>query len=245
MSYKNDAGASLWSEEFLRSTACRIRGPVTLACSYQAEDIAALDLLLKVKTPELEVFTLDTGRLFPELGAYHAELEKFFGVTIRRILPDADEARELEKAQGEFGMRESLEARRLCCRVRKVKPLAKFLSGKSAWVTGLRSAQSVTRSGMREIEYDGQFRLIKLNPLVNWSDDDVKIYSDERGLPQNPLYAKGFASIGCAPCTRPVKAGEDIRAGRWWWENPENRECGCMVENGPEYVERDATIKLG
>jgi phosphoadenosine phosphosulfate reductase len=245
MSSENDGGCFRWTREFLAATAARINGPVVLACSYQAEDIAALDILLQVKPPEIEVFTLDTGRLFPELKPYHAELEKFFCITITRLYPDADEEGELLSGQGEFGMRESLEARRLCCRVRKVTPLAKFLQGKSAWVTGLRSAQSITRSGMREIEYDGQFRLLKLNPLVHWSEEDVNRYISDRGLPRNPLYAKGFRSIGCAPCTRPVKAGEDIRAGRWWWENPENRECGCMKDTRRGEGKNVSTVKLG
>jgi phosphoadenosine phosphosulfate reductase len=245
MSSENDGSCFRWTREFLSSTAARIRGVVALACSYQAEDIAALDMLLKVKPPEIEVFTLDTGRLFPELKPYHEELERFFRMTITRIVPDADEERELLGGQGEFGMRDSLPARQLCCKIRKVKPLAKFLRGKSAWVTGLRSAQSVTRSDMREVEYDGQFRLLKLNPLVHWSEEDVNRYIKENGLPRNPLYAKGFRSIGCAPCTRPVKAGEDIRAGRWWWENPEYRECGCMVNNRREEGENVSTVKLG
>ena len=245
MSSEKEADCFRRSAEFLAATVPRIRGTVVLACSYQAEDIAALDMLLTLKIPSLEVFTLDTGRLFPELEPYHGELEEFFGVKITRLRPGADEERELLDAQGEFGMRESLEARRLCCDIRKVKPLAKFLQGKSAWITGLRALQSVTRSGMREIEYDGQFRLIKLNPLVHWTEEDVGRYTAERGLPQNPLYSKGFKSIGCAPCTRPVKAGEDIRAGRWWWENPENRECGCMLENRRKHEPDAGTVKLG
>jgi phosphoadenosine phosphosulfate reductase len=233
------------SEEFLERVTAAIRGPVALAFSYQAEDTVALDLLRRLRVEELEVFTLDTRRLFPELEKYHGEIESFFGVTVERRYPDAEEERELEAVQGEFGMRESLQARRLCCRIRKVKPLAQFLRGKSAWVTGLRSSQASTRSDMRDIEYDGQFKLLKLNPLVHWSEDEVNRYIDERGLPRNPLYAKGFRSIGCAPCTRPVKPGEDVRAGRWWWENPENRECGCMVKDRRDYGRDASTVKLG
>ncbi|MDR2795824.1 MAG: phosphoadenylyl-sulfate reductase [Spirochaetaceae bacterium] len=245
MSSENGADCFHRSKEFLECIAACIRGPVALAHSYQAEDTVALDILIKVRIKELEVFTLDTNRLFPELNVHHKVLEDFFGITIKRCHPDTDEERELESAQGEFGMRDSLEARRFCCRVRKVKPLANFLRGKSAWFTGLRASQSVTRADMRIIEYDKQFKLIKLNPLVDWSEDDVNRYIKENGLPVNPLYAKGFRSIGCAPCTRTVKAGEDIRAGRWWWENPENRECGCMVKNRREREQDVSTIKLG
>ncbi|MDR1257013.1 MAG: phosphoadenylyl-sulfate reductase [Spirochaetaceae bacterium] len=245
MSSEKEADCFRRTKEFLEHTAARIRGAVVLAHSYQAEDTVALDILLKLKMPELLVFTLDTGRLFPELEPYHRELEEFFGIKISRIVPDADEERELLRAQGEFGMKDSLEARRLCCRIRKIKPLARFLQGKSAWVTGLRASQSVTRYGMRALEYDEQFRLLKFNPLVDWNEGDVNRYIEERGLPRNPLYAKGFRSIGCAPCTRPVKAGEDIRAGRWWWENPEYRECGCMTNGRREREQYAGTIKLG
>jgi phosphoadenosine phosphosulfate reductase len=233
------------SGEFLARVTSSIKGPVALAYSYQTEDTVALDMLLRLGLKEFIVFTLDTNKLFPELKSYHEEVENFFGITIRRVCPDPHEEAELDRVQGAFGMRDSIEARQLCCKIRKVKPLAKFLQGKSAWVTGLRSAQSVTRSDMREVEYDGQFHLLKLNPLVHWSEEDVNRYIKENGLPRNPLYAKGFSSIGCAPCTRPVKAGEDIRAGRWWWENPEYRECGCMVNNRREEGENVSTVKLG
>jgi phosphoadenosine phosphosulfate reductase len=227
------------SEEFLSRVTAVIRGPIALAYSYQAEDTVALDMLLKLGLRELSVFTLDTKKLFPELADYHRQVEDFFAVNIERLCPDEDEERELDIRQGEFGMRESLADRQLCCRIRKVKPLMFFLEGKSAWITGLRASQSVTRSGMRELEYDSQFKLIKINPLVDWSWEDVERYLSEKSLPRNPLYEKGFKSIGCAPCTRPVKAGEDIRAGRWWWENPENRECGCMKKNGRDDERRD------
>jgi phosphoadenosine phosphosulfate reductase len=245
MPYKSGGDRFRRSEEFLSRSAARVRGTVVLAYSYQAEDTAALDMLLRLGLEDFQAFTLDTHRLFPELKPYHERIENFFGITIMRVCPDPGEERELERVQGEFGMRESLEARRLCCDTRKVKLLKKFLAGKSAWVTGLRASQSITRAGMRPLEYDDQFRLIKINPLVDWSEEETEEYVKERGLPRNPLYEKGFRSIGCSPCTRPVKAGEDVRAGRWWWENPEEKECGCMKKNVGEH-ERDAsTIKLG
>jgi phosphoadenosine phosphosulfate reductase len=142
-------------------------------------------------------------------------------------------------------MRDSLPARQLCCKVRKVKPLGRFLEPVSAWVTGLRAAQSATRADMRQLEWDGQFGLVKINPLVDWSEEDVAAYLTANALPGNPLYDKGFRSIGCEPCTRPVKPGEDVRAGRWWWENPECRECGCMAKNEQEDGQNASTIKLG
>jgi phosphoadenosine phosphosulfate reductase len=202
-----------------------IRPPVALAFSYQAEDAAALHLLLGCGG-EVEVFTLDTRRLFPETEAYHRELERFFNITIHRYYPDPEEEKALEAALGEWGMRESLENRRRCCEVRKVRPLARALAGKSAWVTGLRAAQSVTRSSIKMLEYDERFGLIKIHPLADWSDEDLAAYIERHRIPLNPLYAQGFTSIGCAPCTRPVREGEDIRAGRWWWEQPDHKECG-------------------
>jgi phosphoadenosine phosphosulfate reductase len=186
---------------------------------------------MEADTVELEVFTLDTLKLFPETVSYHAEVERFFGVPIRKYTPDPAEVVALEKNLGdEWGMRESLEKRHLCCQIRKVNPLAKALRGKSAWVTGLRRAQSVTRAALPLLEYDEEYDLFKINPLYMWSDAELEAYIAQHKLPLHPLYAQGFTSIGCAPCTRAVQPGEDIRAGRWWWENPEHKECGLHVK---------------
>jgi phosphoadenosine phosphosulfate reductase len=233
------------SQEFLSRVTSFIKGKIALAYSYQSEDTVALDMLLKCGLKEFEVFTLDTKKLFPELAEYHQVIEKFFGISVGRRFPDAEEERKLEESLGEFGMRESLAARRRCCRIRKVNTLARALNGKSAYVTGVRASQSVTRAGIPPLEYDDQFDLIKINPLFDWSEDDVSAYIAKHGLPQNPLYAKGFRSIGCAPCTRPVKEGEDLRAGRWWWESPDQRECGCMIKYKEGDAQNAATIKLG
>jgi phosphoadenosine phosphosulfate reductase len=223
------------SGELLFRITKKIAGPIALAFSYQAEDAAALHLLLQCGIKDLEVFTLDTLKLFPETFSYHEELEKFFHITITKYRPDAAEIKELEAKLGdEWGMRASLENRHFCCQVRKVTPLGKILAGKSAWVTGLRSSQSVTRSDLRVLEYDEKFGLLKINPLFDWSEDNLSAYIKKYGLPLNPLYDKGFKSIGCAPCTRAVKEGEDIRAGRWWWENPEHKECGLHLKNVDE-----------
>jgi phosphoadenosine phosphosulfate reductase len=207
-----------------------IRGPVALAFSYQAEDTAALHLLLQCGAGDLEVFTLDTRKLFPETAEYHRELEGFFNIKIRKYYPGPEEEKKLEDELGEWGMRESLEKRHRCCDIRKVRPLQRVLAGKNAWVTGLRSAQSVTRSDLKVLEWDEKFGLVKINPLADWSDADLSAYIGKYRIPLNPLYAKGFKSIGCAPCTRAVREGEDIRAGRWWWENPEHKECGLHLK---------------
>lgn len=217
-----------------------VKGPLALAFSYQAEDAAALHLLLRCGGKDretrkirksLEVFTLNTNKLFPETGAYHREMENFFDIAIHGYYPDPEEEKRLEKELGEWGMRESLEKRHHCCDIRKVRPLGKVLAGKNAWITGLRTAQSVTRQDIRVLEYDEKFGLLKINPLAAWSDGDLSAYIEKYRIPLNPLYAKGFKSIGCAPCTRTVKAEEDVRAGRWWWENPEHKECGLHLKD--------------
>ncbi|MDR1317197.1 MAG: phosphoadenylyl-sulfate reductase [Spirochaetales bacterium] len=210
----------------------KIKGPVALAFSHQAEDAAVLHLALGRGLEGLEVFTLDTGKLFPETYTYHREAERFFGLRIIKYSPDEEAVRSLEKKLGGWGMRESLENRRLCCHVRKVAPLQKALAGKSAWITGLRASQSVTRAGLQILEYDAVNGLIKINPLAAWTDQELAAYIEEHGIPVHPLYAKGFKSIGCSPCTRAVREGEEARAGRWWWESPGHRECGLHLNAG-------------
>ncbi|GHU33134.1 phosphoadenosine phosphosulfate reductase [Betaproteobacteria bacterium] len=215
---------------FLSGILEKIAGDVALAFSYQAEDVVALHLARAQTVRPVQVFTLDTGRLFPETNAYHAELEAFFGIDIQRYIPDEPDVRALEKRLGEWGMRHSLENRHDCCRVRKVDPLRRALQGKSAWITGLRAAQSVTRTNLQKLEFDDNNGLIKINPLADWSDERLFDYISRCHLPLHPLYAKNFKSIGCAPCTRAVEPHEDIRAGRWWWENPEHKECGLHLK---------------
>ncbi|MDR2790869.1 MAG: phosphoadenylyl-sulfate reductase [Campylobacteraceae bacterium] len=214
----------------LQQIISRINGTIALSFSYQAEDTAVLHLLSQCQINSLEVFTLDTGKLFSECKKLHTETEEFFNISIKKYLPKSLDVENLEKTLGDWGMRESLANRRLCCHVRKVEPLERALKGKSAWVTGLRAAHGVTRSSIQIVEYDEKFNLFKINPIAFWSDEELFAYIKEYNLPLNPLYSKGFKSIGCAPCTRAVKEGEDIRAGRWWWENPEHKECGLHIK---------------
>ncbi|MDR0761524.1 MAG: phosphoadenylyl-sulfate reductase [Campylobacteraceae bacterium] len=216
--------------DLLQQIVSKIDGKIALSFSYQAEDTAVLHLLSQCKIKSLEVFTLDTGKLFDECKKLHKETEEFFNIPIKKYLPKIDNVKDLERKLGDWGMRESLQNRHLCCHIRKVEPLSRALKGKSAWITGLRSAQSVTRSELKIVEYDEKFNLFKINPIASWSDEKLFDYIKEYNLPLNPLYLQGFKSIGCKPCTRAVKDGEDIRAGRWWWENPEHKECGLHIK---------------
>jgi phosphoadenosine phosphosulfate reductase len=212
--------------EALRDGLRAAAGPVALACSFSLEDVVALDLLLRVE-PNAGVFALDTGRL-PEATYEVAEaVSRRYGVAIRWFFPDTCAVETLEREHGLFSFRQSVEARRTCCHVRKVEPLGRALAGLAGWVTGLRREQSPTRSALAALETDAAHGgIVKINPLAQWSWDDVRAYARDHRLPAHPLHGEGYPSIGCAPCTRAVAPGESLRAGRWWWEDPEHKECG-------------------
>ena len=203
-------------------------GKIALAFSHQIEDTIALDLVLKagINRANLEVFTLDTKKLFDESLAYQAEVARFFDIEIKVFSAEDSAIIALENELGEWGMRESIEKRKHCCAVRKIEPLKIALSGKVAWISGIRIAQSITRAETKLIENDANFALKKINPLFDWEDSKMWDYAKSANLPINALYSQGFSSIGCNVCTRAIKEGEDIRAGRWWWENPDHKECG-------------------
>ena len=177
----------------------------------------------------IEVATLETGRLFPETLALIGETEERFGVGIRRFSPDPGEVDAYAAQYGLNGFYESVEARHACCHVRKLVPLARALEGAAVWVTGLRRSQSGNRAATPFAEYDADRGLIKVNPLADWSLDQIDAYVERHAVPTNPLHRRGYPSIGCEPCTRAIKPGEPERAGRWWWENDEKRECGLHV----------------
>ncbi|WP_442764759.1 phosphoadenylyl-sulfate reductase [Sulfurospirillum cavolei] len=201
---------------------------VTLAFSHQSEDAINIALAQKAGI-DFDVFTLETHKLFPESIAYEKEIEAFFDVKIKRFSTSDEQIKALEAKVGEFGIFDDINLRKECCHVRKLLPLAKALKEYDGWISGIRIAQSITRSDTKLVEFDGKFELLKFNPLTHFSDEDVERYMRENAIPQNTLYAKGFKSIGCKPCTRAIKEGEDIRAGRWWWENPEHKECGLHL----------------
>lgn len=207
---------------------------VGLSSSFSAEDVVIIDILVKVCNRvgvEPNVFTIDTGRLPSETYEVIDRVREKYGIKVKVYFPDY---REVEEMVNNYGMNlfyESVEKRELCCEIRKVRPLKRALEGLEAWITGLRREQSVTRKDIKKLEIDViHNNIYKINPLADWSEKMVWDYIKENKIPYNTLYDKGYASIGCAPCTRPIRRTEDIRAGRWWWEAPEHKECGIHVK---------------
>ncbi len=196
-----------------------------LASSLGLEDVVLIDLVSKLPKDERpRIITLDTGRLPAETYELFDRLEGKYGVAIEVYFPEAVSVEALVRKQGINGFYSSVEARHACCDVRKVHPLSRALQGAEAWITGLRRAQASTRGSVRKVEWDGA--RLKVNPLADFTLEDTWDYVRKNGVPYNALHDRGFPSIGCAPCTRAIEPGEDIRAGRWWWENPNHRECG-------------------
>ncbi|WP_375765753.1 phosphoadenylyl-sulfate reductase [Archangium gephyra] len=206
----------------------RFGARAAIASSFGAEDMVLIDLA-RTHAPSVRVFTLDTGRLPPETYELMDVARRRYGLEIETFFPERARVESLESTKGYFSFKQSIEARKECCGIRKVEPLRRALAGREAWVTGLRREQSVTRTEVQTVAADAEHGLIKVNPLVRWSGKDVWAYIKANGVPYNALHDRGYPSIGCAPCTRAVKPYEDERAGRWWWESPENRECGLHV----------------
>jgi len=206
-------------------------GPrIALACSFQAEESVLIDLMHRVRGADFRVFTLDTGRLNQETYDCMDAIRERYGIQIEVFFPDSNGVEKMVRENGLNLFYNSVELRKLCCGVRKVEPLNRALKGLDAWMTGLRREQAVTRADVRRIELDEDHgNIIKINPLVDWSYDDVWDYIRRKSVPYNRLHKQGYPSIGCAPCTRAVKPGEDLRAGRWWWENPNAKECGLHL----------------
>lgn len=210
----------------LRAGLKAATGPVALACSFSVEDVVIIDLLQTV-APETRIFALDTGRLNEETYEVAEAVRARYGVAIDWYFPERAAVEELERQKGLFSFRENLENRRECCRIRKVEPLGRALSGQAGWITGLRSEQSVTRAALAPLELDeAHGGIVKINPLAAWSETQVWDYAKQQRIPVNRLHSQGYPSIGCAPCTRAIQPGEHPRAGRWWWEHPEHKECG-------------------
>jgi phosphoadenosine phosphosulfate reductase len=203
---------------------------ICFANSFGVEDMVITHLIYQEKLP-IEIFSLDTGRLPPETYDLIDQTEKAYHLGISLYFPQADHVEDYVKNHGVNAFYNSVELRKACCHIRKVEPLKRALSGKDAWITGMRSEQSVTRARLAQQEYDQANQLEKLNPLRDWSEQEVWAYIRIHEVPYNKLHEAFYPSIGCAPCTRAVAIGEDIRAGRWWWENPDHKECGLHTKH--------------
>jgi phosphoadenosine phosphosulfate reductase len=198
---------------------------VIFSTSFGYEDQLLTHLIATHNLP-IEIFTLDTGRLFQETySVFNSTLDRY-KKKISVFCPNTNAVESLLTQKGPFSFYESIENRKECCFIRKVEPLKRALAGYSVWVTGIRSEQSVSRTDMEELEWDEGNKIIKYHPLLNWSFEQIKEYIHQHNIPYNALHDKGFVSIGCAPCTRAIKEGEDFRAGRWWWEDTSKKECG-------------------
>ena len=205
--------------------------PAVFASSLAAEDMVLTDLILKNKLP-IGIFSLETGRLHQETLAVLEQVKAHYGYEIALFRPQTEAVDAYVAANGLNAFYDSVEMRRECCRVRKVEPLGRALLGNKAWITGQRRAQSATRSDLRVEEDDPAHFMTKFNPLADWSEEEVWEYIRTNNVPYNALHDRGYPSIGCEPCTRAIQPGEDVRAGRWWWENPESKECGLHVVDG-------------
>jgi phosphoadenosine phosphosulfate reductase len=205
--------------------------PAVFASSLAVEDMVLTDLILKAGLP-IGIFSLDTGRLHADTLAVLDAVKAKYGYEIAVFRPDAMAVEAYVSQKGLNAFYDGVEQRRECCHIRKVEPLGRALAGKRAWITGQRRAQSATRATLAVQEEDAAHGMAKFNPLADWSEQDVWDYIHANGVPYNALHDRGYPSIGCEPCTRAIQPGEDVRAGRWWWENPESKECGLHLVDG-------------
>lgn len=212
-------------EKALTVLADRFPDKVIFSTSFGWEDQVITHMIFSNQLP-IKVFTLETGRLFPETYYVWNRTIEMYGGQIQAFYPNTDTVEKMVSLKGPSSFYESVENRKECCAIRKIEPLKRALGDNDIWITGIRAEQSVNRENMRGIEWDSQNQIIKFHPLFDWTLEQVKAYIKGNNIPYNPLHDKGFPSIGCAPCTRAVKEGEDFRAGRWWWEDQNKKECG-------------------
>jgi len=198
--------------------------PAVFSTSLGLEDQVITDQIVRNRW-KVKIFTLDTGRLFNETYALHMETNHFYKIRIETVFPDTRDLEKLINEKGPDSFFDSVENRRECCHIRKVKPLKRALEGYTIWLTGIRKSQSPDRANMEMVEFDETHDIIKVHPLLNWTDEELDQYIKHHNVPVNPLHKQGYPSIGCSPCTRAVHPGEDPRAGRWWWESG-RKECG-------------------
>lgn len=217
--------AGLSAKKVLSFVINKFGRDIAFASSMGAEDQVITSMIADLNK-NIKIFTLDTGRLFQETYDLIQKTNSRYNINIETVFPDARKVEAMVKEKGVNLFYESVEYRKQCCHIRKIEPLKRALKGKNAWITGLRSEQAPTRSNIKVVEWDEANELIKINPLIDWTEEDVWDYIRENNVPYNKLHDKGFKSIGCLPCTKAVKADEDARAGRWWWENQGHKECG-------------------
>jgi phosphoadenosine phosphosulfate reductase len=216
------------------TAASREHGAAAFSSSLSAEDMVITDVILTAGL-DIEIFTIDTGRLHADTLELLEVIRRRYGYAVRVYAPDATSVSKYVTVHGRDAFYESPELRRECCGIRKVEPLKRALAGKSVWITGLRRV-SAHRDAVPLRQFDEAHRVLKINPLAEWTEGEVWEYLREREIPYNRLYDQGYRSIGCAPCTRPTVTGEDVRAGRWWWEQGAAKECGLHVNEAGRLV---------
>jgi len=227
----NERFESGTAEDVLKYFISEYTHKIALASSMGAEDQVITSMICDID-PSTRIFTLDTGRLFPETYQLIDQTNKAFATSIEVFFPDFRKTEKMVALKGINLFYDSIENRKECCQVRKIEPLKRAFENLDVWICGLRRDQSVTRTGVRMVEWDQANGLIKVNPLINWTEKEVWDYIKQNKVPYHILHDKGFPSIGCQPCTRAITPGEDVRAGRWWWEDPEHKECG--LHNRPK-----------
>ena len=200
-------------------------GRIALSSSLSVEDQTLTDIIV-AQDKNTRIFTLDTGRLFPETYQLIEKTNMTYGIKIEVFFPDYHEVQRMVREEGINLFYNSVESRHRCCQIRKLEPLKRAFQGLDVWICGLRREQSITRQDMQVVEWDEMHQLIKVNPLISWTEQQVWEYIKKHSVPYNKLHDRGYPSIGCEPCTRAVQPGEDVRSGRWWWESPDHRECG-------------------
>jgi phosphoadenosine phosphosulfate reductase len=212
-------------------------GQSVFSTSFSSEDQVITDMIASAQLP-VDIFTLDTGRMFPETYSTWSRTLERYNNKITAYYPQASSLQVFIEEKGPNSFYESVDNRKACCHIRKVEPLQRALKGKQLWITGIRAEHSPNRHDMQQVEWDSANEVLKFHPLLHWTTADVKEYISEHNIPYNPLHDKGFVSIGCAPCTRAINAGEDFRAGRWWWEDSSKKECGLHVHEELEIKDK-------
>jgi phosphoadenosine phosphosulfate reductase len=224
-------------EEAITALAAAFPGQVIFSSSLGYEDQVITHLIFANNIP-VEIFTLDTGRLFAETYSVWNSTAERYGKQIKTWYPNREALEKLVSEKGPLSFYESVENRKECCYIRKVEPLKRALAGRKIWITGIRAEQSGNRNDMQQVEWDEVNSIVKYHPILNWSFEEVKAFIKKFNIPYNPLHDRGFVSIGCAPCTRAISEGDDFRAGRWWWEDNSKKECGLHVINKKEKNEQ-------